>query len=257
MSPTPTIPIPTIDASRYAWYTGPTTPGFYRRCALGLETKWVRQSPQNRQLFLSGTITFHCQMSSPEFRKAVVRAWLRLRFEFPEVVLKFSGEVNADGSPLMECKIPNSETEAEEWVARTLYLGDTDLEVQTESSAESQMRMEVVEDPVCARLNYIGRPNSHSEPVAGTEFCFRVDHQLADGMGVYILVGNFLKILAKEVRRDKDEKIEWEKAVGNIPEPWIVMMNAQQKIEGKEFEERVTKNAERVLEALVCPPTLC
>ena len=57
-----------------------------------------------------------------------------------------------------------------------LYLGDTDLEVQTESSAESQMRMEVVEDPVCAGLNYIGRPNSQSELVVGAEFCFLVDH---------------------------------------------------------------------------------
>ena len=76
-------------------------------------------------------------------------------------------------------------------------------------------------------------------------------------MGVYIVVGNFLKILVKEVRRDKDEKIEWEKAAGNIPEAWILMMNAQQKTEGEDFEEKVTQNAERVLEALVCPPTLC
>ena len=88
----------------------------------------------------------------------------------------------------MECKIPSSEQEAEEWVARTLYLGDTDLDVQTETSAESQLRVEAVKDPVCARLNCIGRPNSHHEPVGGAEFCFRVDHQLADGMGVYILL---------------------------------------------------------------------
>ncbi len=196
-------------------------------------------------------------MSSPKFRKAVVRAWLRLRFEFPEVVLKFSGEFNADGSAIMECKIPSSETEAEEWVAKTLYLGNTDLDVQTESSAESQIRAEVVEDPVCARLNYISRPNSHYEPVVGAEFSFRIDHQLTDGMGVYTLAGNFLKILAKEVSRDKDEKIEWEKAVENIPEPWVLMMNAEQKTEGKGFEERVRKNCELVLETIVCPPTLC
>ena len=88
MWPTPTISIPTIDPSRYAWYTDPTTPGLYRRCAFGLEAKWDGQLPRNRQLFLSGTITFHCQISSPEFRKAVVRAWLRLRLELPEVVLK-------------------------------------------------------------------------------------------------------------------------------------------------------------------------
>ena len=77
-------------------------------------------------------------------------------------------------------------------------------------------------------------------------------------MGVYILTGNFLRILAKEVSRDRDdEKIEWKKAVGNIPEPWVLMMNAKQKTEGKDFEERAAKNAELVLEAMVCAPTLC
>ena len=195
-------------------------------------------------------------MSSPQFRKAVARAWLRLRFEFPEVVLKFSGDSNADGSPIMECKIPISETEADKWLAKTLYLGHMDLDVQTKSSAESQIRMEVVEDPVCARLNYISRPESHHEPVVGAEFCFRVDHQLADGMGVYILAGNFLRIFAREVIKEKDEKIEWEKAVANIPEPWVLMMNAKQKTEGKDFEERVTRNVELVLEAIVCLPAL-
>ena len=257
MSATPTISIPTIDPSHYSWYTDPTTPGRYRRCALGLETRWVHQSPQNRQLFLSGILTIHCPISSPKFRKAVARAWLRLRFEFPEVVLEFSGEFNADGSPIMECKIPSSEAEAEEWVAKTLYLGDTNLDLQTGSSAESQIRKEVVEDPVCVRLNYISKPKSHNEPKFGAEFCFRVDHQLADGMGVYILAGNFLRIFAKEVSRDEGEKIEWEKAVGNIPEPWVLIMNAKQKTEGKDFEERATKNTELVLEAMVCVPTLC
>lgn len=33
-------------------------------------------------------------------------------------------------------------------------------------------------------------------------------------------------------------------------------MNAKQETEGQVFEERVTKNAELVLEAIVCPPTL-
>ena len=66
-----------------------------------------------------------------------------------------------------------------------------------------------------------------------------------------------MKIFAKEVSRDRDEKIEWEEAVGNIPEPWVLMMNAKQKTEGKDLEERMTTNAELVLEAIVCPSLLC
>ena len=111
-------------------------------------------------------------MFSHKFRIAVARAWLRLRFEFPGVVLKLSGEFDAVGSPIMECKIPISETEAEEWVAKTLYLGDANVDLQTESSAESQIRMEAVENPVYARLNYISRLKSHNEPAFGADSVF-------------------------------------------------------------------------------------
>lgn len=251
MSSTPAIPTPHIDPSLYAWQPHPT-PRLYLRRALGPETKWVHLSVENRQLFLSGTITFKSPLSSiHEFSAVAVDSWMRLRFSFPEVVLKFSGDF-VGGNAIMECQIPRTDGEANDWARRTSYLEDTVLEADPMLSAERQMREHDISDPVCLQLNAIASQDADNEHVLGSEFCFRVDHQLADGMGVYILAGNFFKILAGEVGREESEKIEWAKAAENIPEPWVRMMNANQKAESKHFEERGKKNAELVLESVVC-----
>ena len=250
MSSTPAIPTPHIDPSLYAWQPHPT-PRLYLRRALGPETKWVHLSVENRQLFLSGTITFKSPLSSiHEFSVLAVDSWVRLRFSFPEVVLKFSGDF-VGGNAIMECQIPRTDGEANDWAGRTSYLEGTVLEADPMLSAERQMREHDVSDPVCLQLNAIASQDADNEHVLGSEFCFRVDHQLADGMGVYILAGNFFKILAGEVGREESEKIEWAKAAENIPEPWVRMMNVNQKTESKHFEERVKKNAELVLESVV------
>ena len=242
MSSRPAIPVPNIDPTLYAWQPH-STPGLYLRGALGLETKWVHQNPQNRQLFLSSTVTFTNPLSSiHEFSSTVIDSWERLRFEFPEVVLKFSGDF-IDESAIMECRVPTTKEEASDWIRRTLFVGEDPT-----SSAESQMRKTEVKYPVCAQINM----NVQEDQIVGADFCFRVDHQLADGIGVYILAGNFFRILAKKVGREKSEQIDWSQAPGNIPEPWVRIMNSNQRTGGKEFEENVKKNAELILEYTVC-----
>ena len=54
--------------------------------------------------------------------RAAKRAWLRLRFEFPEVVLGPSKEQDENGNLLLELCIPRSDGEAGEWVERSLFL---------------------------------------------------------------------------------------------------------------------------------------
>ena len=252
MSNTSNIPTLKLDPSLYAWQPHPTTPRLYQRRALGLETKWVHRAAQNRQLFLSGTFNLESPLPSPIFQNAVVQAWLKLRFEFPEVSMKFSGDFAADGSAIMECQIPRSKEEAQEWVARTLFVGHAATDAQTAPGAEALIQTEAIDDPVGARLNSSLRPNSHSKLVIGGDFSFRVDHRLADGMGVYILAGNFFRILALEVSRDdKAKEMEWEQAAQNIPSPWVFIMNAKQEIEGENFEEMARQNTELVLESTV------
>jgi hypothetical protein len=203
-------------------------------------------------LFLSGIITLKTPLNSVyEFYAAVTHTWVRLRFEFPEVVLKFGGDW-VDGNAIMQCQIPRNDEEASDWVRRTLWLEGNIMEADPTFSAERQMRKHDVNDPFCLQLIPITSQGADSDKILGSAFSFRVDHQLADGMGVYILASNFFRILAEEVATKKSEKIDWEKAAKNIPKPWVQMMNEKQKTKGEDFENKVKKNADLVLESVVC-----
>ena len=251
MDTTPEIPISHIDPAFYAWQPHPTSRLYLRR-ALGLETKWARREVKSRQLFLSGIITLKTPLNSVyEFYAAVTHTWVRLRFEFPEVVLKFGGDW-VDGNAIMQCQIPRNDEEASDWVRRTLWLEGNIMEADPTFSAERQMRKHDVNDPFCLQLIPITSQGADSDKILGSAFSFRVDHQLADGMGVYILASNFFRILAEEVATKKSEKIDWEKAAKNIPKPWVQMMNEKQKTKGEDFENKVKKNADLVLESVVC-----
>lgn len=198
-------------------------------------------------MFLNGSFTLidpYSALSLDTFGKAVERAWLRVRCEFPEVALGPSSEQGEDGSILLELKIPVSERETREWMRRSLFLG-TCVEGK---SAEEEMRQAVIRDPVCVRLN--ARVDQDSK-VFGAEFAFRVDHLTADGVGAYIVTACFLKFLANAVG-GREEAFDWEAWKETLPTPWVGMMNTHPRTEGKEFEEGVKKTTNLVMEASVC-----
>lgn len=197
-------------------------------------------------MFLSGSFTLtdpYSALSLEVFGKAAKHAWLRVRCEFPEVVLGPSNELWDDGSILLELEIPGPDGEAEEWMRRSLYFGIC----EEGKSAEEDKRQAVIRDPVCVRLN--ARVNQESK-VAGAEFVFRIDHATADGVGAYIVVANFLKFLAHAIG-GREETFDWAASNGKLPMPWVGMMNADQKTEGKEFEDGVKKLTSLVLDASV------
>ena len=191
----PPNPMPRIESSRYNWRPSTKTQNLYLRRALGVEKRFSLVASGPRQLFLGGSLTLtgpYSALSLEVFGKAAECAWLRIRCEFPEVVLRPSSEQWDDGSILFELKIPGSNGEAREWMGRSLYLGIC----EEGKSAEEEMRQAVIVDPVCMRLN--ARVDQESK-VAGGEFAFRMDHATVDGVGAYIVVANFLKFLAHAI----------------------------------------------------------
>lgn len=180
------------------------------------------------------------------------------------------GNLDADGSAVIGCEIPASEEEAVGWMERTLILSNSDerdwVGEKAMSSAEEMMREKKDgDDPICLCLHraYLGGPKSEDTyDVTGTGFSFRVDHQMADGIGAYIIAGSFFNLLAAEIGGRSNPKVDWREATNNLPVPWVQMMNADQQTEGKDFEENVRRNTNLVLEAMVCtvhplPEILC
>lgn len=176
-----------------------------------------------------------------------------------------SGEFADDGSAVIECKIPQDEREAEEWAERTLVfrtrpLGSEKMvlvDAGAMLSAEEMMREEDASDAVCLYLHQAVSETIDLEEtmnpdwVMGEGFSFRVGHQMADGMGAYILAGDFLKFFAEQLGGRSEKKFDWGTASNNVPEPWVRMMNANQQTCGEEFEDNVKKNTHLVLETIV------
>ena len=234
-------PPPLVPLTCYHWRASTKTPNLYIRPALGAEKKWACQASISRQLFLSGEFKLtgpYCSLSREDFVRAVEYAWLRVRYEFPAVVMGPSDEQWDDGSILLEVKIPGSNEEAREWLRRSLFVGNCGQGM----GVEGELRQDVIRDPVCVRLN--PRVDLQSK-VSGAEFAFRVDHLNADGVGAYVVTGCFLKFLADAVG-GREENHDWEVSKGKLPTPWVDMMNREQKTQGKEFEESV-KNLDNLM----------
>lgn len=82
----------------------------------------------------------------------------------------------------------------------------------------------------------------------GVWFLLNVDHVVADGIGVRILAGRWLKLLAEEMGSA---------AVGNdeakcLPPPWTEVMNRQQTTSGPEFVSAVRRQREFLITDCVC-----
>lgn len=253
MAATLVVPIPQINPSLYAWHPHPTKPNVFRRHALGPETKWARQAPKNRELYLSGLITLQVPCDPIKFLGSAKIAWLQLRYEHPDVVMGPNGEFAEDGSAMIECEIPADKHDAGRWAGRTMAFGtgpSGSAHSEAMLSAEKMMREEEVSDAVCVYLH----PTFSTSPaqVFGAGFSFRVGHQMADGMGAYIIAGYFLRFLAEGLGGRHEEDLHWRDATKHLPEPWVKMMNAYQQTAGKEFEANVAKNTALVLETVVC-----
>ena len=241
--------VPLTESSFYHWRASTKTPNLYIRPALGAEKKWACQASISRQLFLSGEFELagpYANLSHEDFGRTVERAWLRVRYEFPAVVLRRSTSSQwDDGTILLEVEIPGSDGEAREWVRRSLFVGTCG---HGEGAVEEDLRQDVVREPVCVRLN--ARLDLQGK-VSGAEFAVRVDHLNADGVGAYIVTGRFLKFLADAVG-GREEEYDWEAGKGKLPRPWVDIMNREQKTHGKEFEENVKNLAILVTRSSVC-----
>ena len=242
------------DPTRYEWYQDPNDPYAYFRRALGPESKWAHQAPETRQLFLTGQITLTNEpISKAQFIKAAGKAWRRMRYEYPEIVQISSKSFNADGSAIMRCEIPKDESFVGEWIDRTLYsntrtMGEEDAMVVV----EREMREQEIKDPVSLRLHSAKSPREAAgSGVRGAVFCMSVDHGLADGIGAWLLIGKVFKTFGEEIGGREEERLDWAKAVEKIPKAWVQMLNAEQRTEGKGFEEGVQATTDLVMQSTV------
>ncbi len=251
MAPLPSSRKIHIDPSLYDWQQSPSNPNTYQRRAIGFENKWVHQAAMYRQMFLSGMISLKIPLTRHDFMRAAETAWLRLKFQHPEVtmVCRLKG---ASGDAMTECVLPEDENKANEWAKRSLTFsvghkidGGGHLRVETE------LRALDINDPVCLRL--LTHEVEDSERLSEASYAFCVDHQCMDGMSAYLVADCFFHIFAAEMESKEHKAIDWRQCAENLAPPWISIMNDKQLTEGETFDQAVQKSVKMLVDSAVCP----
>ena len=230
----------------YTWHTSLTNPNLFQRQALGIETKWARRSSGSWPMYLSGRLSAKGK-SIPQFEQASIVAWLRLRFQNPEIAAR--PVVEKDGSAVVKCQVPRNEAQAIEWATKTLTVERVTIWTETVNGAEEILRQrpEISDDLILVRIHSRIKGN-----VLEAEYAFSVDHRVTDGVGSHIIAGKYFRLLAEALGESQAEKIEWEHCAENLSPPWISIVNDQQQTEGTEFAEDVKKLGGRVTGGMVC-----
>ena len=261
-----------LDPSLYVWSLHKHIPNLYIRRALGAESKWLRKAQMNpRQvlLYLSGELSFVAPIAVADFVERARSAWIALRWQHPEICIApyLTSTENEDDHeksvPLMCCPIPLSKEDVITWADATLLFdsGEHHEEI-TMSKAVASLRGRV------ARLGRERMPSvslcfaprrgeqiSDDGMIRGMHSAFCVDHASTDGVGAHLIAGEYFAMLAEYIGGEGVEReadLDWSRCAKNLQEPWIGLMNRQQRTEGVKYDKNVSIVQEKIGKSAVC-----
>ncbi|KAI4244551.1 MAG: hypothetical protein L6R42_010439 [Xanthoria sp. 1 TBL-2021] len=238
--------VPTIDAKKYQWQA--KSPYLYRRPFLGRESHWFHSKPESRELFLGVQAKLDPQVEHDSFVRVAGQAWLRLRFDHPEVALH--AVPSANGKGMMGCPISCDDQEAKRWQQRTLSRrhGPNAYDFSYAISPTAQWEYQQRKAVGSTTLIVYAQCSPPEMKVTSISFLFRVDHTYADGIGIRLIAKAYLKIFAQYLRENPDNPMPpWQHASRNLSPPWVELMNEQQKTNGEDFEHNVRNDIDALL----------
>ena len=238
--------LPPVDITKYGWKQSPQNEHVWQRKALTRENHWYHKPVRLRGIFIGGSVSLATKTNLDIFRRAAEAAWLRVRFEHPEIAM--TSEAGTDGQVWMSCPIAKCDEDAQCWVEETLSVEsmekgysfhDTRMEVwKSDESSSNLLRLHVPSaDPVSSILSF--------------DFTFCLDHHFVDGVGGRMLVGSFFKFLASTLYQGPSSlksSLAWQKSLENLAPPWIEMLNGDQEVSGSAFDEAVRRDSELLID---------
>ncbi|KAL8862805.1 MAG: hypothetical protein Q9178_000747 [Gyalolechia marmorata] len=238
--------VPAIDSKKYRWEENP--PYLYRRPFLGRESHWFQSKPESRDLFLGVQAKLCTELELNPIIRVAGQAWLRLRFDHPEIALHTIP--SADGKGWMCCPIPCDDQEAKRWQQKTLSRrhGHKAYDFTYAVSPAGQWNYQQREADGSTTLMVYARSSPMDMKVTSVSFLFRVDHTYADGIGIRLIGDSYLRLFAQCLTDKPDSELPpWQHAARNLSPPWIELMNEQQKTGGEVFERNVRNDIDALL----------
>ena len=226
----------------------------------------ARTKPPQVLLYLSGELSFKVPITNSEFTARAKQAWMAVRWQHPEICLGpyLSGDdKQGKEAPQMCCPIPSSEEEAAAWADATLKFDlARNSENGTMGKAVAYLRSRVTElkgehmPPVSLQFAATSGGETWKDGILkGVQYAFCVDHACTDGVGTYLIAGRYFAVLAKYIGGGVDERevgLDWRRCMENLPEPWLGVMNQEQRTWGVEFEKNVNTIQGKIERFAVC-----
>ena len=240
------LSVPAIDTRKYQWQE--KSPYLYQRPLLGRESHWFRSKPESRDLFLGVQAKLCTEVELNSIIRVAGQAWLRLRFDHPEIALHTVP--SADGKGWMCCPIPCNDREAKRWQQKTLSRrhGHKAYDFSYAVSPAGQWNYQQPEAVGSTTLMVYARCSPVDMKVTTVSFLFRVDHTYADGIGIRLIGDSYLRLFAQYLTDQPDSKLPpWQHAVRNLSPPWIELMDERQKTSGEVFERNVRNDIDVLL----------
>ena len=209
-------------------------------------------------MFVSGSLVLYASIAQSSLFSAAKRAWRRLRYDSPELVA--SGAFDEDGNAAMKYTIPKDNQDVDEWVDQTLLFQHGPQRMRFETLREEIMQMKAGLDSHKAFLFLHGDSESgDSDVTKNIDFILNVDHQVTDGIGIRIVLGRYLSLLATELgQRDLPREVQtWERSFENLSPSWITIMHEEQVLTGTEYERNAELNKDIILHKLASGFSIC
>jgi hypothetical protein len=214
---------------------------------------WISRCKEFHAIFLGGALALETPISEKSFIEAAKSAWQQLRFELPELVA--SAQYEGDGKAYMRCKIPDDDDEASLWAAQTILVDHEERDLGFEYLRKKVLLAKtgaLESEP--AILLFHPKVRAHGELVLSLEFLLNVDHQVTDGIGIRILLGRYLALLAASLAKHDDLpdlKVNWQESSKHLSPAWSNIMNQEQLTSGPEYERVVESNRDVMFNKLV------
>jgi hypothetical protein len=206
-------------------------------------------------MFISGSLALVSPLPYSALASAARHAWRCLCFQIPELMV--SAICEKDGT-YMQYQAPKNDRQAHQWVKRTMFFehGKQRLDFKELRENILQRRGQNGSDSEQATLLIYSRVQDGNDLAEIFDCIITTDHQITDGIGVRILLGQYLSILANSLNGlpGVDEmEIDWQESCRNLSPPWISIMNKEQLKSGPDYEEMVEWSRDILLEKMVMP----
>jgi len=242
-----------LNLQDYAWEQSSQNPALWQRRALAGECVWLPRPKEYHEIFISASLVLESPTSLPILKAAASHSWQLLRFEVPELHVQII--CRDDGRQYMKYQTPKDPDEVNQWVHRT-FVFEQHSSLQFHELRDQVVSMKASHDSDKAFLLFRVGEEDRDEPVKNVQLMLPVDHQVADGIGIRILLGRYLTLLASSLGQPSNlthKEINWSESSKNLSTPWISVMNEHQVTSGPEYERASEENREFLHEKMVHP----